>query len=675
MTVSTSVSALPSIARLLARGREPALVIAALHQTALDAIGATASVLLRPDPTTGQWNAVSGVGLETLSLGPWLSTARGAEAAGTALSCDRPLVLPSLATDLPELADLLRAPSAVLVPLVGAEHPLGLLVLAMPAGRTPDLELAAMLGDAMVLALDRARAVDELALHQETRALMESFARGGATWLTLMPALEAMCRGVARLTAADVVEVWHHDRRARALVLTATSNPHRRQSTPHVPTTDLHDPLAASLRRDRPELVTDGGADALGTNVGLVAPLRGRRRALGVMAVHGVRLEPGGEMALLDRATEISRQLSAILENVLLLDDVIRSRTELDNVFNSLTDLVAVTDGAGRLVEANLAFAARVGQARDALVDQPLSDLLSPAMARWIEEARDAGSPAPAVGRQVDDPRLGGTFDLTLTPLAGVDAGPGGLVLVARDVTAQTELEAERASLERRLGQSEKLLALGQFVAGVAHELNNPLQGVLGHLELLRASGDLPAPLRRDLSLVYREADRAARIVHNLLVFAGSGRLRRRALTLNAVVGRVLRLRAKAHKGAHIEVVRNLADALPKVKGDGLLLQQALLNLMLNAEQAMGGHGQLVVTTAATAEGQVTIAVDDSGPGLSPEVQARLFEPFFTTKEVGSGTGLGLAIAFGIVNAHGGTIEATTRDEGGARFTISLKPA
>ena len=181
--------------------------------------------------------------------------------------------------------------------------------------------------------------------------------------------------------------------------------------------------------------------------------------------------------------------------------------------------------------------------------------------------------------------------------------------------------------------------------------------------------------MRRDLSLVYREADRAARIVHNLLVFAGSGRLRRRALTLNAVVGRVLRLRAKAHKGAHIEVVRNLADALPKVKGDGLLLQQALLNLVLNAEQAMGGHGQLVVTTAATADGQVTIAVDDSGPGLSPEVQARLFEPFFTTKEVGSGTGLGLAIAFGIVNAHGGTIEATTRDEGGARFTISLKPA
>jgi len=215
-------------------------------------------------------------------------------------------------------------------------------------------------------------------------------------------------------------------------------------------------------------------------------------------------------------------------------------------------------------------------------------------------------------------------------------------------------------------------LALGQFVAGVAHELNNPLQGVLGHLELLRASPTLPASLRRDLALVYREADRAARIVHNLLVFAGSGRLRRRPVAINAVVARVLHLRSRAHKAARIDVRRDLADALPKVKGDGLLLQQALLNLLLNAEQAMAGPGQLVVRTAATESGQVTITLDDSGPGLSPEVKARLFEPFFTTKEVGEGTGLGLAITYGIVKAHGGTIEATNRDEGGARFVVTL---
>ena len=215
-----------------------------------------------------------------------------------------------------------------------------------------------------------------------------------------MPALEAMCRGVARLMAADVVEVWQHDRRARELVLTATSNPHRRLSKLPVPTSDLADPLAASLRRDRPELVAAARRPRLGTNIGLVAPLRGRRRALGVLAVHGIRLEPGGEAALLDRASEIGRQLSAILENVQLLDDVLRSRAELENVFNSLTDLVAVTDGAGRIVETNRAFAARVGQARDALVDQRLSDLLSPAMAQWIDAQRgDSTAAATAMSR------------------------------------------------------------------------------------------------------------------------------------------------------------------------------------------------------------------------------------------------------------------------------------
>jgi signal transduction histidine kinase len=252
-----------------------------------------------------------------------------------------------------------------------------------------------------------------------------------------------------------------------------------------------------------------------------------------------------------------------------------------------------------------------------------------------------------------------------------VDRRPTGVVLVLRDITVETRLEVERAALERRLAHSEKLLALGQFVAGVAHELNNPLQGVLGHLELLRAQPGVPAQLRRDLTLVYREADRAARIVRDLLVFAGSGRLRVRPLAVNALVTRVLRLRARAQRAARIEATRDLAEGLPRLKGDGLLLQQALLNLVLNAEQAMSGPGHLVVRTA-TADGVVTIAVEDSGPGLPTEVAARIFEPFFTTKDVGQGTGLGLAIAYGVVRAHGGTIDAANIGASGARFTLSL---
>ena len=136
-------------------------------------------------------------------------------------------------------------------------------------------------------------------------------------------------------------------------------------------------------------------------------------------------------------------------------------------------------------------------------------------------------------------------------------------------------------------------------MAGIAHELNNPLQGVLGHLELLRATGAFPKPLRRDMQRIYREADRAAKIVRNLLVFAGSRRLVRRRTSVNAALSRVLSLRAPAFRAANIEVVRRHADALPRVKGDPLLLQQALLNIVLNAEQAIGASGGRIETTTS----------------------------------------------------------------------------
>ena len=234
---------------------------------------------------------------------------------------------------------------------------------------------------------------------------------------------------------------------------------------------------------------------------------------------------------------------------------------------------------------------------------------------------------------------------MTLTPLIGEERESIGIVLVARDVTPQAELEAERAELRNRLVQSEKLAALGQFVAGIAHELNNPLQGVLGHLELMRATGAFPKALRRDMQRIYREADRAAKIVRNLLVFAGSRRLVRRRTSLNATLSRVLSLRAPAFRAANIEVVRRHSDALPRVKGDPLLLQQALLNIVLNAEQAIGARRRPHRNDdVGSARGrwhgeQVVVQIRDTGPGIPAAAMPRVFEPFYTTKEVGKGHG------------------------------------
>jgi signal transduction histidine kinase len=138
----------------------------------------------------------------------------------------------------------------------------------------------------------------------------------------------------------------------------------------------------------------------------------------------------------------------------------------------------------------------------------------------------------------------------------------------------------------------------------------------------------------------------------------------------------VLSLRALAHRAANIEVVRQHADALPRVKGDPLLLHQALLNIVLNAEQAIGPNGGRIETSTSLRHDrdgrQVVVHIRDTGPGIPPETMPRLFEPFFTTKEVGKGTGLGLAITYGIIQEHGGQISASNHPKGGAVFTVHL---
>jgi signal transduction histidine kinase len=407
--------------------------------------------------------------------------------------------------------------------------------------------------------------------------------------------------------------------------------------------------------------------------VGVLISLRGRRRALGVLALDGVRVEPGSEVALLERCREAGHQLSAVLENVQLLDDVIRSRAEWKNVFDALSELVILIGADDLVVDVNRACAARLQQPREALVDGRYEDVLPRAMAEWVGQQRAEGS-LPASGA-LDEPALQGRFELTLTATPSADPASASLVLVARDVTVAARLEHERVELTRRLAQTEKLLALGQFVAGIAHELNNPLQAVLGHLELMTASPALPRALGRDLRLVYREADRAARIVANLLVFAGSGKLRRRKLSINRVVSRVLRVRGRAPHAARIERVEVLDARAPTLWGDRLLLEQALLNVVINAEQAAGEGGRVEVRTGADDDGGVRVWVADNGPGLAEAVRGRLFEPFFTTRADTGGTGLGLAIAYGVVHAHGGRIEADSAPGSGAVFSIWLPAA
>jgi signal transduction histidine kinase len=362
-----------------------------------------------------------------------------------------------------------------------------------------------------------------------------------------------------------------------------------------------------------------------------------------------------------------------------LIDEVQRSRRELENTFDSIAHLVVVSDRRGRIVHANEAFASRLNRTREQLLDRPVAECVGPELGAWLA-THDASAVRPdgqsPATREVVDPVLRGPFMVTVTDLLNQDRERVGSVLVARDLTPQSKLEAEREELRKRLTQSEKLAALGQFVAGIAHELNNPLQGVLGHLELLRATGAFPKQLRREVQTIYREADRAAKIVRNLLVFAGSRGVARRAVSLTTVLQKVVALRAAACRALDIEVVRHYDEKLPRVQSDPLLLHQVFLNMIMNAEQAIAATGRpgRIEITARVSEPRhrIVVTIRDTGVGIPPEALPRIFEPFYTTKEVGKGTGLGLAIAYGIVQEHGGQISAGNHPEGGALFTVEL---
>ena len=254
-------------------------------------------------------------------------------------------------------------------------------------------------------------------------------------------------------------------------------------------------------------------------------------------------------------------------------------------------------------------------------------------------------------------------------------AGQMRLEALVRDVSERKKLEHQTRDLYHQLLQAEKLAALGQTISGVAHELNNPLATILTWAERLEAR-DLDAVTRRGIGVILGESERAGRIVRNLLTFARKRQSTRAMVDLNTVVRQTLSLRAYEQRVTNITVVEALASGLPQMFADAHQLQQVLLNLVINAEQAMlaaNGRGRLTVRTWHDNEREVLLLeVNDDGPGIPDEVRTKIFDPFFTTKEVGKGTGLGLTVAYAIIEEHGGRIRLESQLGVGSSFFIEL---
>lgn len=288
-----------------------------------------------------------------------------------------------------------------------------------------------------------------------------------------------------------------------------------------------------------------------------------------------------------------------------------------------------------------------------------------------LRELRDG---AEAVGR--------GDFSRRIARLPNDECGD--LAVAFNGMT--DNLQSSRAELEKtvdtlkatqaQLIQSEKLSAVGQFVAGVAHELNNPLTSVIGFSELLSQT-DTNEKIRPHLQLIAKSAHRCHKIVQSLLSFSRQHAPERRLIQLGSVVDDVLEIMAYDLRTSNVEIVRDIPDGLPPILGDPHQLQQVFVNILGNARQALEPFrrdGQIVIRARVDA-GVMRLEFQDNGPGIRPENVSRIFDPFFTTKPVGKGTGLGLSLSYGLIQEHGGKIRVQSEPGYGAMFIIELPVA
>jgi two-component system, NtrC family, sensor kinase len=241
------------------------------------------------------------------------------------------------------------------------------------------------------------------------------------------------------------------------------------------------------------------------------------------------------------------------------------------------------------------------------------------------------------------------------------------------DMRETLRMKKELETTQLQLLQSEKMASLGKLAAGVAHQLNNPLGGITLFTKLVLEDYDLPPGAREDLGRVLGDAERCRETVKELLEFTRQTRHLMRPHDINKAISRTLFLLKSQSLFHDITIDTDFDPNLPQTVSDIQQLNHMFMNIILNAAQAMGGKGRLTVRTESLPESEhVRIRISDTGPGIPPEVLPHIFEPFFTTKEEGAGTGLGLSLVYGIVENHGGRIQALNDPGAGAAFLIEL---
>ncbi|MGV8121995.1 MAG: sensor histidine kinase [Candidatus Xenobiia bacterium LiM19] len=245
---------------------------------------------------------------------------------------------------------------------------------------------------------------------------------------------------------------------------------------------------------------------------------------------------------------------------------------------------------------------------------------------------------------------------------------------IARELEILLEhiyVEKDRTKVQEQLRHADRLATIGQLAAGVAHEINEPLASILGFAQLARQDDATPPAVKRDLEKIVNSSLHARDIVKKLLVFARQAPPQKSEVSVNDIVDEAIQFCHPRCAKMGIEVILQCSSALPSIVADRGQLHQVLINLMVNAIQAMESGGKLSITTSLHND-DIVVKVQDTGTGMSEEIQSRIFMPFFTTKDVNEGTGLGLSVVHGIVTSHGGSITVESRPQKGSTFTVIL---
>lgn len=351
------------------------------------------------------------------------------------------------------------------------------------------------------------------------------------------------------------------------------------------------------------------------------------------------------------------------------------SERKYRDLVEKLRDVIYIVDGNGVVTYVSPAIKASLGYEPSQLIGHEFREFLEPTQFPELAQSFRSGLSGVPRAAEFQIRAKSGVpkwFYASSTPI--VEKGKViGLQGILSDITERKEAEEREQNLRLELDKAGRLASIGQLAAGVAHEINNPLTGILGFSQrILRKCTD--EAIVRDLNRVHSEAVRAARVVENLLTFARRKGPNKDCIQVNEVLEKTLDLRIYELKASNIEVVTELSTGLPLIMADFQQLQQVFLNIIVNAEQSMSesrGGGRLKIKSSQ-GEGRIVIAFTDNGLGISEENLQRLFEPFFSTKTERGGTGLGLSVCHGIIEAHGGKIYAASQQGEGTTFFVEL---